>query len=67
METDNLIIIRDKIKSKIDIPYIFLDKNEEEIELNDEPAYTLKDIEFNKIIKIKSVKEKGIAFFLDSK
>ena len=67
LETDTLIIIRDKIKAKIDNPYIFLDQDEKEIEISDEQDYTLKDIEVNKIIKLKSIKEKGIPFFLNNK
>jgi len=67
LENDTLIIIRDKIKGKTDIPYIFLDQDEIEVEVNDEKEYTLKDIEVNKIIKLKSVKEKGIPFLLNNK
>ena len=66
-ENDTLTVIRDKIKGKTDIPYIFLDQDEIAIEANDEPEYTLKDIEVNKIIKIKSVEEKGISFLLNNK
>ena len=36
LETDTLIIIRGKIKAKIDNPYIFLDQDEKEIEISDE-------------------------------
>ena len=52
MGTDTLVIIRDKIKAKTDIPYVFLDQDEKEVEINDEQDYTLKDIEVNKIIKL---------------
>ena len=67
MGTDTLVIIRDRIKAKTDIPYVFLDQDEKEVEINDEQDYTLKDIEVNKIIKLKSIKEKGIPFFLNNK
>ena len=68
---DNLIIIREKIKQKVDVLYIFLDQEGNNIEQGNEKDYTLKDISLKKIIKLKSYKDKniksGINIFLNDK
>ena len=66
---DTLTSIREKIKEKIKEKYIFLDKDLNEIEKNDEDDYLLKDIEVEKIIRLKSDKTNTseIKIFLKNK
>ena len=54
LQNDNLISIRNKIKEKINSPYIFLDQDGNIISKEDENDYTLQDIIVGKIIKLKS-------------
>ena len=69
--TDNLVFIREKIKEKINSPYIFLDQDENDILQEDEKDYTLQDIVINeKIVKLKSVDNKnfkGIQVYFNNK
>ncbi len=53
-QEDTLKSIREKIKEKTKVSYIFLDQDENEISTGDENDYTLKDIVIDKIIKLKS-------------
>jgi len=53
-QEDTLTCIREKIKEKTKISYIFLDQDENEISTGDENDYTLKDIVIDKIIRLKS-------------
>lgn len=56
-QEDTLTCIREKIKEKTKISYIFLDQDENEISTGDENDYTLKDIVVDKIIRLKSKKD----------
>ena len=66
---DTLTSIREKIKEKIKDNYTFLDNDLIEIEKNDENDYLLKDIEVEKIIRLKSIKTNTseIKIFLKNK
>ena len=57
---DKLDNIRVKIKEKTDIPFIFLDKEGNTLDKEDEKEITLKDISTNKILKLKSEEGTGI-------
>ena len=57
LNNDSLISIREKIKEKVKIPYIFLDKNENTINKEDEENYILDNISVKNVIKIKSIEE----------
>ena len=59
---DNLFIVREKIKQKVDVSYIFLDQDGNNIEQGNEKDYTLKDISLGKIIKLKSYDDKNVKF-----
>ena len=67
---DNLTSIRQKITGKIDIPFVFLDEEGNEISTQDEDDITLGDIISNeKILKIKSMGDKNfsIKIFINKK
>ena len=55
---DNLISIRLRLKEKIKEEFIFLDKDGNNIDIEDENDYLLKDIENEKIIRIKNNEKK---------
>ena len=57
---DKLDNIRIKIKEKTDIPFIFLDKEGNALDKEDEKEIALKDISTNKILKLKSEEGTGI-------
>ena len=54
LSNDNLITIREKIKNKVNVSYIFLDKNGNPINVEKEIDLSLENISDNKTIKIKS-------------
>ena len=56
---DDLISIREKIKQKVNKPYLFLDQEGNIIEKEDEKDYLLENINNNKIIRIKSIEDKN--------
>ena len=64
---DSLTVIREKIKEKTDVLYVFLDQDGNKVEEEDENDYTLENIEVNKIIKIKKIKGDGIDILLNNK
>ena len=65
---DNLKSIRFKLKEKIKEEYIFLDKDGNNIDKEDENDYILKDIEIEKVIRIKnSEKMPELKIFLNDK
>ena len=53
---DSLTIVRDKIKEKAKIPFLFLDQEGNDISKDDENDYSLTDIIVGNIIKIKPSK-----------
>ena len=55
---DTLVSIREKIKEKVDVSYIFLDNDGNDINKEDENDYNLENICVDKTIKIKSTGEK---------
>ena len=63
---DSLSIIREKIKEKTEVPYVFLDQDGIQVEEGDENDYTLENIEVNKVIKIKKIKGEGIDIVLNN-
>lgn len=65
--SDSLTAIREKIKEKTDVHYVFLDQDGIPVEEGDENDYTLENIEVNKIIKIKKMKGDGIDILLNNK
>ena len=53
---DSLTIVRDKIKEKAKIPFLFLDQEGNDVSKDDENDYSLTDIIVGNIIKIKPSK-----------
>ena len=64
---DSLTIVRDKIKEKAKIPFLFLDQEGNDISKEDENDYSLTDIIVGNIIKIKpsKINESKIKVFLN--
>ena len=63
---DNLILIKEKIKNKVNSPFIFLDKSGKTIDKENENTVKLEDIIFEQKIKLKLI-ESGIKIFLNNK
>ena len=63
---DNLISIKEKIKNKVNSPFIFLDKSGKTIAKENEDSLKLEDIIFEQKIKLKLL-ESGIKIFLNNK
>ena len=67
MLEDTLTIVREKLKERINIAYIFLDKNDNDIKNEDENNLKLQDISTEKAIKIKEDLSLISVFLDDSK
>ena len=59
LSNDSLSTIREKIKDKVNVPYVFLDKDGNSIKIENENSLILLQISQNKIIKIKSENDNG--------